>query len=193
MVASSLMGQPEQRRFPPPWRIEQNQDAFRVFDANGILLAVIYCRDDLKQWSFGHGHLSSDEARRIAGAIVRLPELLMPRQGFIPRGGGHPQWRKSRPYHVALEDGYIRKHWAAIGAICRLNSLPFNATGERIREGGLWCVYEFEWQLDAVLFWTRFDGRWLRGTEFIYPEPPQNLPKLREPHGMKPFHPRDAR
>jgi len=35
---------------------------------------------------------------------------------------------------------------------------PFNATGEKIRDGGLWCVYEFTWQMDAILFWDRFEG-----------------------------------
>lgn len=29
--------------------------------------------------------------------------------------------------------------------------------------------------------WDRFDGRWLRGEEFIYPDRPKGLPKLREP------------
>jgi hypothetical protein len=187
------MGESVQRRFPPPWRVEQSEDACRVYDANGILLAVVLCRDDLQRWSFGHAYLSSDEARRIAKAIARLPEFLLPRQGFCERGGGHARWKKARPYNVALEDGYIRKHWAAIEMICKLNGLPFNATGEKIQDGGLWCVYEFEWQLDAVLFWARFEGRWLRGTEFVYPERPQELPAIKEPAGVQPFHPRDAR
>ena len=33
--------------------------------------------------------------------------------------------------------------------------------------------------MDATLFWDRFDGRWLRGSEFHYPERPQNLPSLK--------------
>jgi hypothetical protein len=51
-----------------------------------------------------------------------------------------------------------------------LNSLPFNATGEVIENDGVWRVYEFSWRMDAILFWERFEGRWLRGTEFHYPE-----------------------
>jgi hypothetical protein len=81
----------------------------------------------------------------------------MPRQGFYPRGGG-PRWRADRPYHVALEDRYIREHWDEIDALCRLNSLPFNATGEVIQNDGVWRVYEFTWQMDAILFWERFEG-----------------------------------
>jgi hypothetical protein len=69
-------------------------------------------------------------------------------------------------------DTYIRAHWAEIDALCRLNSLPFNSTGETIQSDGVWKVYEFTWQMDAILFWYRFNGRWLRGTEFHYPERP---------------------
>ena len=28
--------------------------------------------------------------------------------------------------------------------------------------------------MDAILFWDRFEGRWLRGSEFHYPERPEN-------------------
>lgn len=150
------------RRFPPPWRAEQvGADCYEVRDANGFKLATVHCRDDLQQWSFGHSHLTSDEARRIANAIARLPEFLMQRQGFHPRGGG-ARWRAECPYHVALEDSYVRAHWDEINALCKLNSIPFNATGEKIRREGLWCVYQFTWQMDAILFWDRFEGRWLR-------------------------------
>jgi len=31
------------------------------------------------------------------------------------------------------------------------NSLPFNATGEVIQNDGVWRVYEFTWQMDAIL------------------------------------------
>jgi hypothetical protein len=27
--------------------------------------------------------------------------------------------------------------------------------------------------MDAILFWNRFQGRWLRGDEFHYPEVPR--------------------
>jgi hypothetical protein len=42
--------------------------------------------------------------------------------------------------------------------LCRLNSLPFNATGEVIQKDGVWRVYEFTWQMDAILFWDRFEA-----------------------------------
>jgi hypothetical protein len=183
----------QKRRFPPPWRVEEvGADCLHVVDANGIVLAAVFCRDDLQKWSFGHSRLTSDEARRIANAIARLPEFLMQRQGFYSRGGGD-RWKPSRPYHVALEDSYVRAHWDEIEALCKLNSIPFNATGEKIRDSGLWCVYEFTWQLDAIQFWDRFEGRWLRRSEFHYPERPKDLPPMKPLKNWPKFDPRKAR
>jgi hypothetical protein len=171
------------RRFPAPWRVETTQHGFEVLDANGIRLAHVYARDDLHRLQFGQylEHLTSDEARRIATGIARLPDFMMQRKDFHRRGAGGYRWKASRPYHVALEDGYIRAHWFCIDAICRMNSIPFDGTGERIERDGSWCIYQFAVQLDAIQFWDRFKGRWLRGEEFIYPDRPQGLPQLREP------------
>jgi hypothetical protein len=48
--------------------------------------------------------------------------------------------------------------------------------------------------MDAVLFWDRFKGRWLRGTEFhYYPERPANLPQLKPLANWPKFDPRHAR
>jgi len=181
------------RRFPPPWPVEKTEDGYVVRDANGVALAWVYCRDDLQRFSFDSGKLTSDEARRIANAIARLPEFMMQRRGFHSRGGGHHKWKASRPYHVALEDTYLRSHWSGIDALCKLNSIPFNATGEIIEKDGSWRVYEFTWQMDAILFWDRFEGRWLRGTEFHYPERPKDLPQMESLKNWPKFDPRKAR
>ena len=82
---------------------------------------------------------------------------MLPRQGFYPCGEGK-RWRADRPYHVALQDQYIREQWSEIDALCRLNSLPLNATGEVIQKDGIWRVYEFTWQMDAILFSSRAAG-----------------------------------
>lgn len=166
--------------------------ALRREDANGVTVAWFFCRDGQARYSMGASVLSDDEARRIGHAIARIPEFLMPRTGFHGRGGGL-HWRADRPCHVAIEDRYFRENWAEINALCQLNSLPFNATGEIIREGGTWRVHEFTWQMDAILFWDRFKGRWLRGSEFHYPERPENLPELKPLTNWPPLNPRDAR
>lgn len=98
--------------------------------------------------------------------------------------------KKSRPYHVALEDNYICAHWGFIDAVCKMNSIPFDPTGQRIERDGSWCVYEFAMQLDAIQFWDRFEGRWLRGEEFMYPDRPKDLPRLREPPDLNRCGPR---
>jgi hypothetical protein len=138
--------------------IRENSECFTVQDASGVTVAWLFCRDDTQRYSVGASKLTSEEARRIGKAITRIPEFMMQRQGFYPRGSG-PRLRPDRPYHVALEDTYIRAHWDEIYALCRLNSLPFNSTGETIQGDGVWKVYEFTWQMDAILFWDRFKGR----------------------------------
>jgi hypothetical protein len=57
---------------------------------------------------------------------------------------------------------------------------PRNPTGEIIKREGTWRVYEFAHQMDAILFWHRFQGRWLRGDEFHYLEVPPGLPPLKD-------------
>src|ERR1700761_6358395 len=66
---------------------------------------------DLQKWSFGHSKLTSDEARRIAGAIARIPEFMLGRRGFFVRGPGSYRWSMARPFHVAFKDSYIRTNW----------------------------------------------------------------------------------
>lgn len=184
----------ENRRFPAPWRVERTQHGFEVLDANGIRLAHVFARDDLHRAQFGQyfEHLTSDEARRIANGIARLPEFMMLRKDFHARGSGDFRWKSSRPYHVALADLYIRENWGFIDAVCKLNSIPFDGTGERIEHDGSWRVYEFAVQLDAIQFWDRFEGRWLRGEEFVYPDRPKELPRLREPVDIHKFGRRPA-
>jgi hypothetical protein len=98
------------RHFKPPWTlIRENSERYTVRDANGVTVAWLFCRDETQRYSVGAGKLTSDEARRIGKAISRIPEFLSQRQGFCSRGGG-PRWRADRPYHVALEDMYIREH-----------------------------------------------------------------------------------
>jgi hypothetical protein len=82
------------QRAPFPTAVERpNEDAFVVKDANGLILATFHCRDDLQRWSFGHTRLTSDEARKIAKVISRIPEFMMQRRGFYSRGEGRYRWK----------------------------------------------------------------------------------------------------
>ena len=64
------------RRFPPPWSIEEVNDAcFVVRDANEQQLAYVYYEDEPGRRSAAK-LLTRDEARRIAVNIAKLRELL---------------------------------------------------------------------------------------------------------------------
>ncbi|MCK1692468.1 hypothetical protein [Bradyrhizobium sp. 144] len=68
-----------------------------------------------------------------------------------------------------------------------------NATGEVIKNDGVWKVYEFTWLMDAILLWARSEGHWRRRTEFHYPEPPENLRALKPLANWPKSDPRDLR
>jgi hypothetical protein len=64
-----------QRRFPPPWSVEETAACFIVRDANGQALAFVYCEDEPGRWAVAKLH-TRDEVRHIAANIAMLPELL---------------------------------------------------------------------------------------------------------------------
>ena len=66
----------EQRRFPPPWDIEEhNRSCFIVRDNNGQALSYVYYETEPGRRTAAN-LLTRDEARRIAANIAKLPELL---------------------------------------------------------------------------------------------------------------------
>ena len=74
------------RRFPPPWSIEEYNDAcFILRDANGQQLAYVYYEDEPQRRAAAK-LLTKDEARRIAANIAKLPDSSKPDSDF-PVGG----------------------------------------------------------------------------------------------------------
>ncbi|MGM4965763.1 hypothetical protein AB7714_19865 [Tardiphaga sp. 1201_B9_N1_1] len=131
------------------------------------------------KWDNYTSHLTSDEARRIAAAIARIPTFLNHELHFLERRtseGPKSHWRRSHPYHVALQDAYVQENYDEIVECCQFNRVPFDATGEVIDRGGVrWRTYCFAWQFDAIRFWDKFNGSWMHGNQFIYPPRPANF------------------
>jgi len=62
----------EPRRMLAPWTAEEGDNSYVVRTANGFVVSITYFDDEPKR-DFA---LRKEEARRIALAISRLPELL---------------------------------------------------------------------------------------------------------------------
>jgi hypothetical protein len=67
-------GQQSARRFPPPWTVEQIPGGFKVLDGSGQSLAYVYGRET--KADADTANVLTDEARRIASNIAKLPTLL---------------------------------------------------------------------------------------------------------------------
>jgi hypothetical protein len=65
----------DDRRFRPPWSVEEQDTCFVVRDHNGQALAYVYFEDESGRRSAAKS-LAKDEARRIAVNIAKLPKLL---------------------------------------------------------------------------------------------------------------------
>jgi hypothetical protein len=64
-----------QRRFTPPWNIDDNGACFIIRDRNGQAPSYVYYENEPGRRSAA-SLLTRDEARRIAINIAKLPELL---------------------------------------------------------------------------------------------------------------------
>ncbi|GJE45883.1 hypothetical protein [Methylobacterium soli] len=62
------------RRFSPPWRLIELEEAFRIEDAISLPLAYVYFSDDSERRAIT-GYMSREEAQRIALNIAALPDL----------------------------------------------------------------------------------------------------------------------
>jgi hypothetical protein len=66
---------PEQRHFQPPWLVEDLTSCFVVKARGGQELAFVYYEEDPRRRLIVK-LLSRDEARRVAAAIAKLPEMV---------------------------------------------------------------------------------------------------------------------
>ncbi|AWN43205.1 MULTISPECIES: hypothetical protein [Methylobacterium] len=64
----------EPRRFQPPWRLVELEEAIRIEDASGFPVAYVYLADDEQRRSAAQ-RMSREEARRIAIRIAAIPEM----------------------------------------------------------------------------------------------------------------------
>jgi hypothetical protein len=64
-----------ERRFPPPWFVEDISDCFVVKASNNRPLVFIYYGEGVARRSLAK-LLTRDAARRVAAGIAKLPELL---------------------------------------------------------------------------------------------------------------------
>ena len=64
-----------ERRFPPPWSVEQHDECFIVRDANWQALGYFYFDEEPLRQAVNK-RLTKEEARRMAANFARLPKLL---------------------------------------------------------------------------------------------------------------------
>ncbi len=64
-----------QRRFPPPWTVDETDACFIIRDGNRQAISYVYFQDEPGRRTTDK-LLTRDEARRIAANIAKLPDLL---------------------------------------------------------------------------------------------------------------------
>ena len=63
------------RRFPAPWKVEEEEESYSVVDAMGQRLAFVYFENEPQRQGIMK-RMSQDDAWQLARAITRIPNLL---------------------------------------------------------------------------------------------------------------------
>jgi hypothetical protein len=67
------------RRFPPPWSVDEHDECFIVRDANGQALGYFYFDEEQQSPTIDRRRLRRDDARRMAVNFAKLPDLVASR------------------------------------------------------------------------------------------------------------------
>ena len=112
MASRNDAGPSPNRRFPPPWSVDEQEVCIIVRDKNGQAVGYFYFEDEPRRRAAAK-LLSRDESRRIAANVAKLPKLLRSRgapettSGLLwPGAGPSAQERTARR---ACSDGtYVK-------------------------------------------------------------------------------------
>jgi hypothetical protein len=63
------------RRFPAPWKVDEESESYSVVDAIGQRLAFVYFENEPQRQS-ATKRMTKDDAWQLARAITRIPNLL---------------------------------------------------------------------------------------------------------------------
>jgi len=68
-------GMPQRKRYPSPWRVQENPECYAVVDDNNQTLAYVYFEDEpIRQMTMKR--IGKGDAYQLARAISRIPRML---------------------------------------------------------------------------------------------------------------------
>jgi hypothetical protein len=93
-----------ERRFPPPWSVEETGACFIVRDHNGQQLAYVYFEDEPSRQSVAK-LLSKGEARRVAANVAKPKRRRVLRQSVAFARARHQEQLDASPFERQRSDG----------------------------------------------------------------------------------------